>query len=238
MTYAAQPVEIPSFELLNDKFLSLDIADRIRELYDYFDKEDVLVTTSFGNNSATLLHLVSQVKPDQKVHFINTGFHFPETLKYRDQLMQLLNLNLVELSPSAQIHEMTCHRLLWETHPDSCCYLNKILPLEPLKERHKVWMSGLNSSQTANRQTMQIFEPPFAAEKIIRFNPLIDRTEAQIRQFRQSHQLPSHPLERQGYGSVGCEPCTSCDAGRDGRWKGQSKTECGLHTNIKTPEFS
>jgi phosphoadenosine phosphosulfate reductase len=238
MTNTTQSIEIPSLEMLNDQFASLDLVNRIRALYDYFDKEEVLVTTSFGNNSAVLLRLVSEVQPEQKVHFINTGFHFPETLKYRDQLVRLLNLNLAEVSPSAQMYELTHQRRFWEKYPDTCCYLNKVVPLEPLKERHKVWMSGLTGFQTGHRQKLQIFEPPLFGEKINRFNPLVDRTEAQIRQFRQSQNLPPHPLEVRGYGSVGCWPCTACAPGRDGRWKDKAKTECGLHTNLHNTEFS
>lgn len=225
-----QPVEMPSLKLLNSGADGLDFAERIRALYDHFEQDEVLVTTSFGNNSAVLLHLVSQVQPTQKVHFINTGFHFPETLAYKERLTRLLNLNVAEISPSAQINDLSLRRRFWETRPNTCCYLNKVLPLERFKEHHKVWMSGLMGCQTTHRRALQIFEPPSISEKIIRFHPLIDMTEEQSRQFRCLHRLPPHPLEERGYGSVGCQPCTDCAPGRNGRWKDHAKTECGLHT--------
>lgn len=238
MTNTFKAIETASMGLLNERFSKLAVIDRIRLMYQLFEKEEVLVTTSFGSNSAVLLKWISLVQPGQKVYFINTGFHFSETLAYRDQLVHEWNLNVEEVAPSKYLYELSYRQKLWETHPDTCCYLNKVMPLESLKDKHKVWMTGLVRHQTQHRSEMQIFEAAFPGEKIIRFNPLIDRTTEQIRHFFDAEKLPRHPLEERGYGSVGCQPCTTCAAGREGRWVGHAKTECGLHTGFHNPGIS
>jgi phosphoadenosine phosphosulfate reductase len=222
-------VQTLSPKTLSDQFNSMPFEERIRVLYDIFEEEEVLFTSSFGTSSALLLHMVSRVRPTQKVYFINTQFHFAETLSYKKQLTALLKLRIEEVGPTAHLHELAAHNHLWEKHHDTCCYLNKVLPLEPLKARHKVWISGLMSYQTSQRSKLHVFEDADLGEKIWKFSPILDMTEAECQQYKQKHQLPPHPLECQGYGSVGCVHCTEKDAGRNGRWKGTGKTECGLH---------
>jgi phosphoadenosine phosphosulfate reductase len=220
-------------QFLHDCFQPLTPEERIEAMYQYFAGEEVLLTSSFGIHSALLLQLVSQVNPDQPVHFINTRFHFEETLAYKDRLTQLLNLRVEALCASSRIHTLTIKNRLWEKHPDSCCRLNKVQPLAQIKPGHKVWISGLMAFQTPHRAHLRIFEASDDNETTWRFYPLIDLNESQYENYRRRYALPLHPLQENGYGSVGCRHCTVRDAGRHGRWKGSEKTECGLHLRHK-----
>ncbi|MFQ5446080.1 MAG: phosphoadenylyl-sulfate reductase [Saprospiraceae bacterium] len=227
--YEENEFQTLSPKTLSDQFKEMPFEERIRVLYDIFDDEEVLFTSSFGTNSALLLHMVSRVRPTQKVYFINTRFHFAETLAYKAQLTAMLNLCVEEVTPSPHLHELAIHNRLWENHHNTCCYLSKVLPLEPLKARHKVWISGLMAYQTPQRSKLNIFEDADIGDKLWKFSPILDMTEEECLRYKKTHKLPPHPLECRGYGSVGCVHCTAKDAGRNGRWKGTDKTECGLH---------
>jgi len=215
-----------SIELLNDAFMPLPVEDRIRLLYKYFAEEDVLLTSSFGTKSVFLLHLIHQVRPAQIVHFIDTTYHFPETLAYKQQLTDLLNLKVTEVRPQPKENALTREEAWWKDHPRMCCSINKVVPLEPVKARHKVWMSGLMSYQTDFRSRLRVFEQQ---GDILKFHPLIDVDEGEFLYYLSYHDLPRHPLEAQGYGSVGCMYCTQRGKGRQGRWKSTGQSECGLH---------
>lgn len=218
--------EGPGAALLNELFGPLTFEERLQELYRFFTPEEVLFTSSFGTKSAFLLHLISRIKPCQKVHFIDTGFHFQETLAYKEQLRQAFGLNIVDIRPEPAQHEVCRREKLWSSDPGLCCTVSKVLPLEPLKARHKVWISGLMAHQTAFRSGLRIFEQKGG---ILKFHPLIDLDEGEFLFYTSCHQLPTHPLEALGFGSIGCEHCTASGEGRNGRWQGTGKTECGLH---------
>ncbi|RMG28831.1 MAG: phosphoadenylyl-sulfate reductase [Bacteroidetes bacterium] len=212
---------------LNEEFQPLSPEQRIQRLYDFFEEEEVLLTSSFGVNSAVLLHLASRIRPGQKIHFIDTRYHFAETLAYRQQLTDLWKLQLVEVQPDAQLHDFTRREQSWQRDPDLCCGINKVAPLDAVKARHKLWFSGLMAHQTRFRAGLNIFEQQGG---LIKFHPLIDMSEEEVRWYKSFFRLPPHPLSQQGYGSVGCTHCTQKGAGRAGRWNGKAKTECGLHT--------
>ncbi|MEL6274292.1 MAG: phosphoadenylyl-sulfate reductase [Bacteroidota bacterium] len=211
---------------LNEEFHSLDFQDRIKRLYEYFPVDKVLFTSSFGTKSVVMLTLVSRANIHQKVHMLNTGYHFPGTLAYKETLKELTGLPVVEIHPDPERHKMTLDNQMWESQPARCCHYNKVLPLREVKARHQVWMSGVHAYQTMNRQGMEIFED---VEGLIHFHPLIDITEGEFLYLLEKDKLPRHPLEALGYGSIGCSHCTSPGQGRSGRWKGKDKDECGLH---------
>ncbi len=218
-----------SVELLNDVFTPLPYQERIRLLYRYFQEADVLLTSSFGANSAFLLYWVNEVRPSQRVHFIDTTYHFPETLAYKERLTTLFNLDVVEVLPEAEENALTRDEQWWKEHPRMCCSINKVVPMEPVKAAHKVWISGLMSFQTEFRSHLRVFE---RQGDILKFHPLIDIDEGELHYHFSLHNLPQHPLEALGYSSIGCQHCTQKGAGREGRWKGQSRTECGLHPSF------
>ena len=213
-------------ELLNDIFTPLNFEARIKLLYKYFKNDEVLFTSSFGTSSVFLLHLVSQINSQQKVHFINTTYHFPETLEYKALLTDLFNLEIEEVLPNKIENQLTKEEEWWVEHPKMCCSINKVVPIKPIVAEHKVWISGLMAYQTEFRSHLRVFE---RQGDIIKFHPLIDIDEGEVLFYQSYHNLPKHPLLKLGYGSVGCTHCTVKGIGREGRWKGKAKTECGLH---------
>lgn len=215
-----------SIELLNDLFMSMPFEERLPLLYKYFDEQDVMVTSSFGTKSIFLLHLLHRFRPTQPVHFINTTYHFPETLNYKEQVQDLLGTPIVEVRPQKEENQLTRDEQWWVEHPKMCCSINKVVPLDFVKAQHKVWISGLMSHQTAFRAGLRIFEKQ---GDIIKFHPNIDVPPHIFEAYLTKYDLPRHPLENKGYGSIGCTHCTAKGSGRSGRWKNQEKTECGLH---------
>jgi len=211
---------------LNDIFRPLQPEQRITELYSHFTTSDVMLTSSFAATSAYLLHLFSVYQPEQEVLFIDTGYHFEETLIYKDYLTKVYGLKTREVSAEAWKHEFTTNDETWTKDPDYCCTINKVEPLEKLKEQHKIWVSGLMSWQSDRRATLDIFEERGG---VIKFYPLLDVTREQREAYIKDHLLPFHPLQSKGYFSIGCKHCTQPGKGREGRWNNSPKTECGLH---------
>ncbi|SHG27836.1 phosphoadenylylsulfate reductase (thioredoxin) [Fodinibius roseus] len=205
--------------------LSTKIVDaRVAQVFNSF--EGVLVTSSFGTTSAVLLHLVSRIRPDHPIYFIDTGYHFEETLRYKKRLTRLLDLNVIDLRPDPRRHAMTEQQQLWSQDAGRCCRVNKVEPIKEIKEKHDVWMSGLIGFQNRHRSTLRIID---RQDEMLKFYPLIDWGSSLVREYIAGHGLPQHPLKEKGYHSVGCTHCTAPGVGREGRWSEQSKTECGLH---------
>jgi phosphoadenosine phosphosulfate reductase len=216
-------------DTLNELFTPLSFEERIELLYEYFDQEEVLCTSSFGTHAAFMLHLIHRFRPTQKIYFIDTTYHFKETLDYKQKLEELYGLNIVDVLPDPVQNALTRDESWWIDHPKMCCTINKIAPLDPIVAKHKVWISGLKAYQTEFRSRLRVFEKQ---GDIIKFHPIIDVTESEYLGYLLYHGLPPHPLESQGFGSVGCTHCTHKGEGREGRWKDNQKTECGLHPNF------
>jgi len=215
-----------SLDLLNDIFTPLPFRERIKKLYNYFNEGEVLFTSSFGTKSVFLLHLIHQVRPNQKIYFIDTTYHFEETIAYKNKLIRLFNLNVESVRPKEAENDLTRDEQWWNEHPRMCCTINKVAPLEPIKAKHKVWISGLMAYQTEFRSRLNIFEKQ---GDMVKFHPLIDIDEGEFLYHLSYHNLPRHPLEEKCYGSIGCTHCTKPGEGRDGRWSGTGQKECGLH---------
>ena len=208
-----------------NKLLSAKIVDaRVAQVFNSFNR--VLVTSSFGTSSAVLLHLVSRIRPDYPIYFIDTGYHFEETLSYKKRLTRLLDLNIVTVTPDYEDHLNTRKQRMWGSNPNKCCEINKVRPLEQVKADYEGWMSGLIGFQNHHRTTLPIIDDK---ADIIRFYPLIDWNSYLVDEYMVSHGLPQHPLKEQGFDSIGCTHCTARGDGRSGRWSSSSKTECGLH---------
>ncbi len=211
---------------LNEEYADLHFEQRIERLYTDFDPAKVLVTSSFAATSAYFLHIISRIRPDQKIAFINTGYHFRETLLYKQYLSDLLGLQTFDLKAEDWKHKFTREDQTWDKNPDFCCSINKVEPLEAVKPNYHVWVSSLMRWQTDHRAKMSVFEE---RRGIIKFNPMIDVTREQRDAYIAEHELPFHPLVAHGYSSIGCTHCTVKGEGRSGRWQGKPKTECGLH---------
>ncbi len=194
----------------------------------------LFATSSFQTNSVVLLHLISQIDKTIPVYFINTGFHFPETIRYKDAVTRLLGIEVIDLLPHVP-KAMQCNAsgdLMFTYDPDYCCYLNKVQPVEALLELYDVWISGVRAEQSSIRKNFKIEEVERYCT--LRYHPLLYSTTAEMQAYINTHGLPLHPLEKKGYKSIGCEPCTrpaKINDGRYGRWSGMKKTECGLHMN-------
>jgi len=211
-------------EELNKRYSLLSPKDRIKELYKDFDR--VLFTSSFGTTAAFLLHLFHSVKPQQQIYFLDTTYHFNETLDYKNKLTSLLNLNVIDIKPEEWKNKFTKEDKTWNSDPDLCCSINKVEPLDKIKPNFQVWVSGLMSSQNNYRGTLKVFEEK---EGILKFYPLVDLKEQDAFDYIKKNNLPEHPLLKAGFSSVGCFHCTVAGKGRSGRWVNKSKTECGLH---------
>lgn len=217
---------ISSLPDLNEQYRSLSPEKRIVSLFLDFPKEEILLTSSFGTTAVYLLHLFAKQNLQLPVHFIDTRFHFQETILYKNKLQKLLDLEVVDVQGAHWKYEMSVQEKLWESHPDLCCTVNKVEPLAEIKKRHHVWISGLMAWQSERRESLPIFE-----EKgdMLKFYPIIDVEAQEIEAYLRDHQLPVHPLKPLGYESVGCKYCTVKGSKRSGRWQGQAKNECGLH---------
>ncbi len=211
---------------LSRAYAPLDFEARIRRLYEDFAPERVMVTSSFAATSAYFLHIISGIRPEQTIHFINTGFHFRQTLEYRDYLIELFRLRVEDIRPDSHHFRYAQQERLYEADPDLCCSVNKVQPLEAAKGGFDVWVSSLMRWQTDHRADLEIFEE---RRGILKFNPMIDVTREERDAYIREHDLPFHPLVAEGYSSIGCSHCTVKGEGRSGRWRGKPKTECGLH---------
>ena len=200
---------------------------------DTFLKNPVLVS-SFGADSTVLLHMLSLTKPDAQVVFLDTGFHFPETLAYRNQLVDTLGLTNVRSATVDPIAEkrLDARRRLHLNDPDGCCQLRKVSVLDRHLRMNDAWISGQRRSQSSTRSSVALVEVDESRGKL-KFNPLANWSEGDIATYKAKHDLPEHPLVSKGFPSIGCNPCTSLvrdgEDQRAGRWRGQQKLECGLH---------
>ena len=211
---------------LNEKYHKLTIEERVAALYVDFDQADVMLTSSFAATSAFLLKVFSLANPSQKIYFIDTGYHFRETMAYKEKLTELYGLKVESIKAEEWKHDFTTKEQTWKKDPDFCCSINKVEPLNGIKENYKIWVSGLMEWQSDHRSTLDIFED---RNGIVKFYPLLDVTQEEREAYIKDHNLPFHPLVAKGYFSIGCEHCTVPGKGRSGRWNNSPKTECGLH---------
>nr|WP_155174094.1 phosphoadenylyl-sulfate reductase [Fulvivirga kasyanovii] len=196
----------------------------------------MFTTSSFQSHSIVLLHIISRINKEIPVVFINTGYHFPETVEFKDKIAQEFGLNITDLRSNTPkfMQRGADGRLLFTSDPDHCCYLNKTQPVDALLMQNDIWINGVRADQSAVRKAMKIEQP--APHGAIRFHPMLDWNAKRIYQYQKEYNLPKHPLENSGYLSIGCEPCTrKVDPEmmeREARWYGMNKTECGLHTDL------
>jgi len=190
------------------------------------------VVSSFGSESAVLLHMLSEIDPGAPVLFLNTGKLFGETLRYRDRLQDHLGLGDVRSLAPHPIDRATRDPdgTLWSRDTDACCGFRKVVPLRRALTGFDAQITGRKRFQTRERAAMRRVE---YFEGRFRFNPLADWSQADLDAYIAGHGLPRHPLVEDGYPSIGCMPCTrrvrSGESYREGRWSGQDKDECGIH---------
>lgn len=221
--------------------MTIDKIERtIREFSEAGKK--MFATSSFQTHSIPLLHIISQIDSTIPVYFINTGFLFAETIAYKNEIADRLQLNILDTTPVVTKAEQKDRmgRFFFASDPDHCCFLNKVQPLEPVIAAHDVWINGVRADQTDVRKSFKDIEQ--VRSNFVRFHPMLDWTKQDIYRYIRENNLPRHPLDMLGYTSIGCEPCTHKprfdDDERNSRWFGLKKTECGLNTTLINKEES
>ena len=199
------------------------------------DTGQVCVTCSFQAEDMVVLQLVRERLPDVPVLFLDTGYHFAEVYRYRDEMSARYKLNVINILPERTVTEQECEfGLLYQVRPDECCKLRKVRPLFAALENYDIWFTGLRRVQSptrANLQTMDRFPLP-SGKELLKVSPLADWLDKDVWVFARENNIPLLPLYEAGYTSIGCEPCTALPADianpRSGRWAGR-KLECGIH---------
>jgi phosphoadenosine phosphosulfate reductase len=197
--------------------------------------QGVCVTSSFQAEDVVLLHMLRDWLPQVPVLFLETGYHFPETLRYRDRIAAAWGLNLVTILPAQSVAAQESQfGILHQTAPDRCCALRKVGPLFDALASYETWVTGLRREQSKSRANLQLdesFRLPSGAT-LRKLNPLADWTTRDVWEYASANGIPLLPLYERGYTSIGCAPCTSLPSDpndpRSGRWSGR-KLECGIH---------
>jgi phosphoadenosine phosphosulfate reductase len=185
---------------------------------------DIVLAASFQD--CVLIDVAYNAVPDIEVVFLDTQYHFAETMWYVDRVRERYDLNLTVMEPLVTPDD------LWETDPDECCAMRKVEPLARALRGKQGWMTGLRRVESPTRAKTPIVHLD-VGRGIVKVNPLATWTDDDIAAYKADHELLEHPLAAQGYPSIGCWPCTrpvkDGDDPRSGRWAGRGKMECGLH---------
>ena len=219
-------------DALSARFAGVDTQTMLTEILRERLAGEVAVVSSFGAESAVLLDLVARADRSTPVLIVDTLKLFPETLAYRDLLAERLGLTDVRaVRPDpAVLAAKDSTELRWSYDPDGCCEIRKVIPLRDALLPFDAWITGRKAFQAKSRTAMPRFEVEDGRLKI---NPLADWTKQDLDAYFAEHDLPRHPLEAEGYLSIGCVPCTSIvkpgEDPRAGRWRGWDKVECGIH---------
>jgi len=222
-------------EQLSQEFESRTPQEIIRWAVDTYWPQ-IALSSSFQTQSVPLLHMASQIRRDILIFFLDTGYHFWETSLFREQLASHWHLNILDIYRNTRWDEFARGRTrsLPGDDPNLCCYIHKVEPMQRALKDMKAWISGIRRDQTSVRAQAKILE--LQDNGLLKVNPLLNWTKADIKQYSEEHRLPAHPLFQRGYRSIGCAPCTVAigvnDDERAGRWAGRGKTECGLHTSM------
>lgn len=216
---------------LADRIGHLDGQDLLRAAADLFGR-DLALVSSFGTESAIVLHMASLIDAGLPVVFLDTGKLFGETQRHRRDLTALLGLTDVRIvAPDAEEERREDpDGLLWRSRPESCCALRKVRPLAKALAPFRAWVTGRKRYHGGERQSLASVE---IIDGKVKLNPLAGWSRDRVESYLDAHDLPRHPLEEDGFLSVGCMPCTdrvlAGEGLRDGRWRGLGKTECGIH---------
>ncbi|OHX68175.1 phosphoadenylyl-sulfate reductase [Flammeovirga pacifica] len=200
----------------------------------------IFASSSFQPQSVVLLDIISRVDNTIPVYFLDTNYHFPETIAFRDELADKLGLNVIDVKSDIPVEKQVDENgePLYKNQSDRCCHINKVEPLEDVLQENDVWINGIRKGQSAIRAQMQKEEE--GKHGVLRYHPILDWDSKMVFKYINERKLPLHSLVAKGYFSVGCLPCTQkadpskplWSDDRSGRWAGKGKTECGLHTTL------
>ncbi len=229
------PIELDRQYLkdINHKLERSSASEILRWGFEHFG-ESVAMATGFGPSGVVLLDLVSRIKPDATIFYLDTDFLFEETYRLRDELQEKLGLNFQRVASALtpQQQEEQYGPALWEREPDRCCAIRKVHPLRDFLRSREAWITGIRRDQSHTRRHIDVLSWD-AANEAYKLCPLATWTSDDVWSYLRLHRLPYNPLHDQGYPSIGCTHCTrpalNGDDERSGRWAGSSKTECGIH---------
>lgn len=214
-----------------------DPAEIIRWSVERFG-DGLVIGSSFGRDGLVVIDLARRLRPEIPILFLETGYHFPETLAFRDRLRQEWGVAIRDVRPTRTVAEQDAlyGSELFARDPDACCAMRKVEPLQRALAGKSAWLTGVRRDQHAGRGATPVVEWQELSEGrggLFKINPMVGWSRERIDGYSAEHQLPRHPLWAHGYPSVGCAPCTRpVGVGgneRDGRWVGTAKTECGIH---------
>jgi phosphoadenosine phosphosulfate reductase len=221
---------------LIEKSDALSANDLLGAIFERFPSAPACLTCSFQAEDMIVLSLLRHRLPDVPVLFLETGYHFAETYRFRDQVAGEWKLNLVNVAPQTTVREQESEfGLLYQLNPAKCCQLRKVEPLMASLEPFDLWFTGLRREQSPTRRNLKKIEHHKlpSGKTLLKISLLADWTWAQVWEFTGKHRLAYLPQYDRGYMSIGCEPCTQIPASgadaRSGRWGGK-KLECGIHT--------
>ncbi|MCK1515177.1 phosphoadenylyl-sulfate reductase [Bradyrhizobium sp. 190] len=232
-TLTTDAANISQAQLLDRALRDASPAEVIEAALKTVGREHLALVSSFGTESAALLKVMADVDPAIPVVFLDTGWLFEETLAYRDTLIATLGLTDVRsIKPLEEtLSREDPERELWFSDPDACCRIRKVEPLARALKPFSAWINGRKRFQGGARAEIPVVEDDGAK---LKFNPFANVSREEIEAIYKMAKLPAHPLVASGYLSVGCMPCSSRTApgedARAGRWRGQAKRECGIHT--------
>ncbi|MBY8974925.1 phosphoadenylyl-sulfate reductase [Rhodobacteraceae bacterium NNCM2] len=224
----------PLAELLDAQYEGAAAEKILGEVIGAHFRGRIALVSSFGADSAVLLHMVAEIDRALPVIMLETGMLFPETLTYQRELTERLGLTDVRLirPDETDLALLDPAGQLFKANTDGCCHLRKTLPLRRALEGFDASITGRKRDQAASRASMPVVETDAQSGKL-KINPLANWTASELKAYRDAHDLPPHPLVAEGFPSIGCAPCTSRVAegedARSGRWRGSDKIECGIH---------
>jgi phosphoadenosine phosphosulfate reductase len=193
------------------------------------------MATAFGPEGCVILHMLSEIDPSIRVFNLDTGYQFAETLELRDRIARRygIEVELVRPEETVEVYELRNGGPVYSTDPDRCCRERKLVPLRRAVEGYDAWISAIRADQSAHRAKASVvgWDAKF---DLVKINPLLSWTKRDVWAFIVANDVPYNPMHDQGFPSIGCWPCTrAVGQGADeraGRWAGQAKTECGLHS--------
>jgi phosphoadenosine phosphosulfate reductase len=224
---------------LNERFESAGPSDILRWVFEDSGLGRVAVASSFQAEGTCVLDLATDLQPDVPILFLETGFHFAETLAFKEQLTERLCLNVIDLVGDYTVERQAAEfgERLYERDPAMCCNINKIVPFSRALHHFDAWVTALRRDSSPTRSATPILEQ-YELEPgrwMVKANPIANWDRRDVWQYLKQRDLPHNPLYDLGYASIGCAPCTRMLFGgeneRAGRWDGSQKVECGIHKN-------
>lgn len=220
------------------RFETTSLEDILKWTWDTFGTR-AQIGTSYQGSGLVIIHHARKLGLDFPVFTLDTGLLFPETYELKERLEKFFGIKIESLDPAQTVAEQkeTYGGNLWETNPDTCCTMRKVLPLQSKLAKIDVWITGLRRNQGDTRAKTGILElyefDKLRANHILKLNPMANWSREAVWDYIKANNIPYNPLHDKGYRTIGCWPCTKVAGGegeRAGRWEGFDKQECGIHT--------